>query len=1469
MRKLLLFVAVLLCLTGIASAQTVYAPEKFIPSYRQWQNPSVCPLSAAEAQSLAKYDLLVPTNALYDKCKPASYTGTLWSYMKIYNPDQLVFHYQNGPGQYSISAPLVLNPNGWTWVQANHGIAASDPNRWTAKGTGIPLDGTPSNYLVGGPLFCGGTDPCDNYGHTAVMRLANTNWQQYWIDNAFNLNGRANNTYGGTIDTTGLCCVFADNTNYAVPPSYREGFTGQPNYRDTPSASDYTGAWVSQNPDFHAASLAFADNAANQLGSAGHLFIMNWTGYDNPTWWSELDGRTHPPFAGMAEGTGGNISGHPFSDPTFMPAVFDVMKGITHTHSLFDNELPAACDDLSATYPGFTGMTCGELLWYEMGVFLMGFDTEIHNAFFGWTNSVTYTTVFPDELSGTSLHLGHQIGNYSTVQAGVYARQFDDGYYIINTNTTTVSGVGTPGGGTFVVCNHSNYTNADGRCGSSGVTSYTLTRNVGVILLRAGKYIDSRDNAAGAPALAITTQTPMPSGTVGTGYSQTLTATGGTAPYTCSIVSGSLPTSVTRTGCVLSGTPSAAGTFSFTARVTDNVSATNDKALQITIAAAQTTSGQVTSDTFTNSSTACLNSYSANWILVQDGGSTNCIKVDAATDVAYPATVDYAGLIARRAEAHGDDQGADLKITTMPADSSEGTQFVGLGVRISSTSTTRNACLVVVYKAGTTQYTAVGQITSGSFQTLDYTTGITWAVNDILRMDVAGTTVTVQQNGTTVHFTSTISCSLTGGTPGLVMSGAALTPAIDNFHSYTLVASGTIYVSTGGNDSNDCLSTTTACLTVHHGLSLLSAAGTMVLCDDSCNGLSGAGGSYATAIDDGTDNVPSGSDASHRTIIKAYPGESPVLALPTPGSGACGVRLTTADYIEISGTITIDATNVASCSTPDTVTEDTHGTQKLVDDGESDPDFNLTIAGSNRLLLFFSGNNCGTSCSADTLVAAPKWNASNTGVTHVSTGHVDNSTFGLNLQTYYLVAPTTGTHAAKWDFSGGTDYGGVVALSVTNVNQMSPVRTSGYVVNNGAGATSATNAVTGTVAGDLVICSLSIPRASASDPAATITGTGQTLIVGGAGLADSGGFHWFYVTKQTATGTTTTASWTFSSSAFQSECVDLQPTSTSSTAHAIAIASGSTGILLDGITVEHATVDCINVAGASFTGNLLTVDTCGMNGVTLTGTSPILEYSFITSATTSGIAVQVSSAEIIGNDVTANGYGVVTTGSISNIHVYNNAIYDNTTDGLDIKANSPTAALVYQNTFYSNGGKNADISGGSGHLYKNNISVSGGTGDTLTAATATTNSTSATFVSAPSDLHLAVGLPGTDLSGSLTTDKDGNTRVLFDRGAYEFLGLPAVTDVSPPSIPRAHAATVLISGANLDGSTPSITLSGSGISVSSISQLSATQMTATFTVASGATPSCQTVTVTTAIGAGVTGGTFCASSPIYLQRIGN
>ncbi len=86
-------------------------------------------------------------------------------------------------------------------------------------------------------------------------------------------------------------------------------------------------------------------------------------------------------------------------------------------------------------------------------------------------------------------------------------------------------------------------------------------------------------------ALFITTSPLLPQGQMGSPYYAALTATGDNPPFTWSITSGSPPPGVSlAVSGILSGTPTIAGTFNFTARVTDSTAVTASQPFIITIA---------------------------------------------------------------------------------------------------------------------------------------------------------------------------------------------------------------------------------------------------------------------------------------------------------------------------------------------------------------------------------------------------------------------------------------------------------------------------------------------------------------------------------------------------------------------------------------------------------------------------------------------------------------------------------------------------------------------------------------------------------------------------------------------------------------------------------------------------------------------------------------------------------------------
>ena len=90
-----------------------------------------------------------------------------------------------------------------------------------------------------------------------------------------------------------------------------------------------------------------------------------------------------------------------------------------------------------------------------------------------------------------------------------------------------------------------------------------------------------------APAVLMISTSTLPNGQVGATYSITLAATGGATPYRWSLSAGALPSGLTLSSAgVLSGTPAAAGTFSFTVTITDAGTQTASALLQITVASA-------------------------------------------------------------------------------------------------------------------------------------------------------------------------------------------------------------------------------------------------------------------------------------------------------------------------------------------------------------------------------------------------------------------------------------------------------------------------------------------------------------------------------------------------------------------------------------------------------------------------------------------------------------------------------------------------------------------------------------------------------------------------------------------------------------------------------------------------------------------------------------------------------------------
>ncbi len=113
----------------------------------------------------------------------------------------------------------------------------------------------------------------------------------------------------------------------------------------------------------------------------------------------------------------------------------------------------------------------------------------------------------------------------------------------------------------------------------SGTPTIVGTFNFTILVTDAGSPVQSDTQELSIiitpPPLIITTSSPLPDGTVGTGYEVLISASGGSGSYGWSISSGSLPPGLSfrdlGTAAEIFGTPTSSGDYGFSIRVTDDL----------------------------------------------------------------------------------------------------------------------------------------------------------------------------------------------------------------------------------------------------------------------------------------------------------------------------------------------------------------------------------------------------------------------------------------------------------------------------------------------------------------------------------------------------------------------------------------------------------------------------------------------------------------------------------------------------------------------------------------------------------------------------------------------------------------------------------------------------------------------------------------------------------------------------------
>ncbi|MFU1552419.1 putative Ig domain-containing protein [Aeromonas sp. A04] len=254
-------------------------------------------------------------------------------------------------------------------------------------------------------------------------------------------------------------------------------------------------------------------------------------------------------------------------------------------------------------------------------------------------------------------------------------------------------------------------------------TSITYTPTAGFSGSDSFTYTATNASGTSSPATVTITVSPpsislspttLSNGTVGTSYSATLPASGGTAPYTYAITAGSLPAGLslnTGTGAI-SGTPSASGTSNLTVTATDANSATGSQAYTLTIDAQAPVAGAVSATVAANSSanpiTLALSGGAATSVTVASAASHGTATASG-TSITYTPTAGFSGADSftyTATNASGTSSPATVTITVSPPSISLSPTTLSNGTIGTSYSATLTA------SGGTAPYTYA--ITAGS-----------------------------------------------------------------------------------------------------------------------------------------------------------------------------------------------------------------------------------------------------------------------------------------------------------------------------------------------------------------------------------------------------------------------------------------------------------------------------------------------------------------------------------------------------------------------------------------------------------------------------------------------------------------------------------------------------------------------------------------------------------------------------------
>jgi uncharacterized protein YhjY with autotransporter beta-barrel domain len=277
----------------------------------------------------------------------------------------------------------------------------------------------------------------------------------------------------------------------------------------------------------------------------------------------------------------------------------------------------------------------------------------------------------------------------------------------------------------------------------------------------------------------------LPTLTAGTSISQTLSASGGTGPYTYTLVGGALPAGMSFNAGTISGAPTERGAYTFTVRATDATSATVDKAYSGTV--------QNPSLSLTPTAATAIQSVAFSQTLSTTGGVAPFSYQMEASSLPTGLTLDPGGVISGTATAAPGNYPVSIRVTDSSAGA--GTYFevenftltisaapsVSIAVAPASVSEdgATNLIYTVTRSLNLSSPTVVNLTTTGTATAgVDYTGGVA-----TVSIPSGATTATVTINPTadaTVEPNETVILTVAAGTGYTVGAPASATGTILN-----------------------------------------------------------------------------------------------------------------------------------------------------------------------------------------------------------------------------------------------------------------------------------------------------------------------------------------------------------------------------------------------------------------------------------------------------------------------------------------------------------------------------------------------------------------------------------------------------------------------------------------------------------------------------------------------------------------